>query len=207
MKQAKPKLPDEDVVKKELLEYLPDLYQSIQKAVDDINSEDMITSKFVNSLREATISTMITDRAVHYLKEYSEKYDNLIYKEKTNTTVFRINDFRLKIKKLNDKNIAGYNHTPTSLKFCNQYELFNGKYELKNLHLGYKINAFGTLKSVMITCPIENKRNKWTIQISNSLLDQNNNSQNESNFDERGDERLNPKSNNSSKSNNAETGS
>lgn len=205
-KPVKKKIPSKDEVEKELSIYLTDLYQSIENAVNDINDNESVATELINSLREATVTTMITDRTVSYLSKVSSQYPDMNCKSKINTTIFRIKDYNIKVKKLNDRNIAGYNHTSTSKKYCRQYELFNGEHELKTLHLGYKLNNFGTLEEVLLTCPVSEKRNKWAIQLSNSILYKNNNSQSGFNFDAEDDNRLKQKTDDS-ESRNADTGS
>jgi hypothetical protein len=92
----------------------------------------------------------------------------------------------IKVKKLNSKNLAGYNHTPTSKKFTSQGELFGGEFQLTSLHLGYKLNDLGILEEVLITCPINNgNSNAWSYELSKTAVERHEKSQSKQIHDSR----------------------
>ena len=152
--------------KQELKQYKDKIVESFERANDRFQQQDN------SGITNRTQANIIRDYAVHYMRQFFKDDDNVRIIEKNNTVLFRFGDLIIcRVKKL-DKNFnASYNHTHESTNYCNQGDLFGGKFCLTNLHIGYRLNEFGIdFNDIIITCPINSgKTNRWKFSLTSAL--------------------------------------
>ena len=192
-------IPPKERVEVELKQYYPVICKVVKSAVDEV-----IYSENIHKQTESSIAANITNTIIYDLQNEFEENHSVSMKYIANTKMFRIGDLLLRVKKLNSNKNASYNHTPTSIDYTDQSDIFDGEYTLGKLHLGYRLNPFGTLEDVIITCPINGgKSNAWFISLSKSDGIQYEEAQRTFEFKATKDKRLKAKSTSSTESDSA----
>lgn len=152
---------------KEVLEsYEPVIHSAFERAIQSMYDHLNIGT----CLTKRTRAGIIRDYAVHYLEDELKEDPSVQIIRRKNTVYFRFGESLIaRIKKLDKKHLAGYNHTASSRDYTNQQcELFGRNYRLTSVHIGYILDDFGvSIREVVVTCPIQSgKRNEWKFRIN-----------------------------------------
>lgn len=123
-------------------------------------------------LEQAVNSWIVRDLVVDELRRALVDNGAARFACRRRIKLFVLGDFLVRVKKLDDRLRASYNHTLSSVRFEHQEELF-GFPPLKHVYLGYVVDDLALSPSrILIVRPAKDPAQRWHIELSGVAVPQ-----------------------------------